>query len=101
MQQFGAMRGWSRQFDDPIPLPGGGKLVTLRVQAAIVPNRSPSMVTGAASAQMLPSLWVVAVGDRRLPPSWRRSRPSASGAAPADCASFFGLLTVSDAANRA
>src|ERR1700753_4363667 len=24
------MRGWSRPFDDPIPLPGGGQFVTLR-----------------------------------------------------------------------
>lgn len=24
------MRGWSRLFDDPIPLPGGGQLITLR-----------------------------------------------------------------------
>jgi hypothetical protein len=25
-----AAKGWSRQFDDPIPLPGGGEISTLR-----------------------------------------------------------------------
>jgi hypothetical protein len=25
-----AENGWSRAFDDPIPLPGGGQLITLR-----------------------------------------------------------------------
>ena len=29
-------KGWQRAFDDPIPLPGGGKLVTLRDAATFI-----------------------------------------------------------------
>jgi len=32
----GSMADWSREFDDPIPLPDGGQLVTLEDAAAYI-----------------------------------------------------------------
>jgi hypothetical protein len=52
-----ASKGWSRRFDDPIPLPDGGKLATLREAIAYlaktVPKAEQAMPEVLAAAEIL------------------------------------------------
>jgi len=41
-----ASKGWSRRFDDPIPLPDGGKLATLREAIAYFAKTVPKADRG-------------------------------------------------------
>jgi hypothetical protein len=40
-----SLRGWRREFDDPIPLPGGRVLVTLRDAATFITTLSKKEAT--------------------------------------------------------
>jgi hypothetical protein len=50
-------KGWSRRFDDPVPLPGGGELKTLREAIAYlartVPKAEQAMPEVLAAAEIL------------------------------------------------
>jgi hypothetical protein len=39
-----SVRGWDRTFDDPIPLPGGGELITLRHAATYITKLPKSLL---------------------------------------------------------
>jgi hypothetical protein len=64
-----AARGWSRPFDDPIPLPGGGKLLTLRDAADYITRLPKREHDAPAWRAAIEALMLVAErgGDTMLP----------------------------------
>jgi hypothetical protein len=62
-------KGWSRPFDDPIPLPDGGELITLRDAATYITRLPKHQHNAPAWRAAIEALMLVAEhgGDTMLP----------------------------------